>query len=479
MERFEELETVLEQVFGPYDLTPETVEAIRMLLDNRYEGLVVVDVDGRVVYMNRENERYLGLPRGGAKGRHVTELIPSSRLHVVSETGTVEVAQIQEIQGKLKVVSRVPIRAGDRVIGAVGTIMFRDLDEVHRLTRRIRVLEDRVAEYEKKLRTLPHRNRYTFEQILGRGRKLLAAVDFAKRIARSEADVLILGETGTGKELFAHAIHNASPRADGPFVRLNCAAIPRDLAESELFGYEPGSFSGAGRKGRAGKFEQAHGGTIFLDEIGDLSLEVQAKLLRVLQEKEVERVGSTALKVVDFRLIAASNVDLKDLCDQGKFRLDLYFRLNRMLLQVPPLREHAEDIPLYLRHFLETRFDYQGPEGMEVTEAAQEALVAYAWPGNVRELMNVIERAAWNVTGRHIQPEDLPSAILTATGPPSESSDGSNLLGEAVEEAEKRVIRRVLAMTGNNKNRAARLLGIHRTTLYQKLARYRIQAAEE
>jgi len=474
MPSFERLTTVLREVFGPYDLTEETEEALRTLLDNRYEGLIVVDRDGHVVYMNRENERFLGLPRGGAKGRPITELIPTSRLQVVCQTGRAEVGHLQEIQGKTKVVARIPIQKDGRVIGAMGSIMFRDLSEVSKLTRMVRMLEDRVAAYEKKLRAMPQQNRYTFEHILGTGQRLVEAVELARKVALSDTDVLLIGETGTGKELFAHAIHNTSPRAEGPFVRLNCAAIPRELAESELFGYEPGSFSGADRKGRVGKFEQAHGGTIFLDEIGSLPLDMQAKLLRVLQEKEVERVGATMIRYVDFRLIAASNVDLKELTEQGKFRLDLYFRLNKMFVRVPPLREHPEDIPLYVRNFLDTRFDYAG--AVEVASEAMDALRCYRWPGNVRELLNVVERVAWNAKGPRIRVEDLPPGLLTdlATDEPA-----ATLLSAAVAEAEKRVIRRVLAMTGNNKSRACKVLGIHRTTLYEKLARYGIDPQED
>ncbi len=462
---------VLEDALGPYEPDEAVEEALRILLDNRYEGLIVVDARGRVVYMNRENERFLGLERGAARGRHITELIPSSRLHVVCRTGRAEVGHLQEIRGKTKVVARIPLRRNGRIVGAMGSIMFRDLEEVGRLVRRVKVLEERLASYRKKLRSGVAPRRYTFEHILGRGRKFLEAVDLAKRIARSDADVLIVGETGTGKELFAHAIHNASRRADGPFVRINCAAIPRDLAESELFGYEPGAFSGADRRGKPGKFEQAHGGTIFLDEIGDLPAEIQAKLLRVLQEKEVERLGGTGPRYVDFRLIAATNEDLRALVDRGRFRADLYFRLARLLLYVPPLRVHPEDIPLYVERFLEERFDFEGSEPKRMSPEALEALRAYPWPGNVRELMNVVERAAWNAPGSVIRPEHLPSHVLSGL-PDAVGTAGSTLLRDAVEEAEKRVIRHVLRITGGNKARAAKLLGLHRATLYQKLAKY-------
>ena len=477
MTDFDRVRAVLEEAFGPYGITEETEEALRTLLDNRYEGLIVVDRQGRVVYMNRENERFLGLPRGGAKGRPIQELVPSSRLHVVSKTGRAEVADLQEIQGKTKVVARIPIRKDGRVIGAMGSIMFRDLEEVSKLTRMVRVLEDRVAAYEKKLRAMPQQNRYTFDHILGCGERLAEAIALARKAARSEADVLLVGETGTGKELFAHAIHNASPRGAGPFVRLNCAAIPRELAESELFGYEPGSFSGADRKGRVGKFEQAHGGTILLDEIGSLPLDIQAKLLRVLQEKEVERVGGTTIRYVDFRLIAASNEDLKELTEQGRFRLDLYFRLNKLFLRVPPLREHPEDIPLYVRHFLDTRFDYAAR--VEVEPPAMRALQAYRWPGNVRELQNVVERVAWNAKGPKIRLEDLPASLITDAVERAAEGALPTLLSEVVADAERRAIGRVLALTGNNKSRACKLLGIHRTTLYEKMARYGIGGGGE
>ncbi len=471
MDYYRELEEVVESAFGTYGLTEQSITALGMLLDNRIEGLIIVDEQGRVVYMNRENERFLGLGRGEAKGRHVTELIPSSRLHIVCKTGEAEIGHIQEISGKIKVSSRVPIRKDGRVIGAMGSIMFRDIKEVDKLTRRLQVLEDRVANYRKKLKAVPYRNRYTFDNILGEGAPIREAVAMAENIATSETDVAINGETGTGKELFAHAIHNASPRGAGPFVRLNCASIPRELAESELFGYEPGSFTGGRREGKLGKFEQAHGGTIFLDEIGDLPLDIQAKLLRVLQEREVERIGATSIRYVDFRLIAASNLDLQKLCTDGKFRVDLYYRLNKMLIAIPPLREHPEDIPLYVRHFLDHTLAFDELRPKEVGPEAMAALQAYSWPGNIRELNNVVERIAWNVKHPLIRLDDLPSFLLKH----QEQGKGDSkpmALRDAVEEAEKAMIRRVLTLTNNNKSRACKLLDIHRTTLYEKLSKY-------
>ncbi|PLX42943.1 MAG: sigma-54-dependent Fis family transcriptional regulator [Deltaproteobacteria bacterium] len=470
MDNFSKLTEILAEAIGPYGLHETTVEAIEHLVDNRYEGLIIVDVNGRVVYMNRENEKFLGLPRGGAKGRHITELIPSSRLHIVCREGKAEVAQIQEVDGVLKVSSRIPIRKDGKVIGAMGSIIFHDVKEVDKLSRRVKVLEDQVAVYQKRLKAVPQRQRYTFENILGVSEAMRRTTSLAKQLSASGADVLISGETGTGKELFAHAIHNDSNRGNGPFVRLNCTTIPRELADSELFGYEPGSFSGAKREGQVGKFEQAHGGTIFLDEIGDLPLEIQGKLLRVLQEREVERIGGSSIRYVDFRLIAASNIDLKELTEQGKFRLDLYFRLSKMLLHIPPLRERPDDIPLYVRHFLDTRFTFEGRQ-REIAPEAMDALTRYSWPGNARELMNVIERVAWNAKGPEISLEDLPAVVLTNQSKPH-SQEAPLSLAETVEAAERDLITRVLTLTGGNKKRAASILGIHRTTLYEKLSKY-------
>jgi len=474
MDHYSELEAVVREAFGPYGFTEQSIAAVGMLLDNRFEGLILVDAEGRVVYMNHENERFLGLARGGAKGRPITDLIPTSRLQVVCKTGKAEVGHVQEIQGRLKVAARIPILKDGRVIGAMGTIMFHDIKEVAQLARRVRVLEDRVADYEKRLKAVPHRQRYTFDHILGQSEAMQATLHLAEQVAAADADVLISGETGTGKELFAHAIHNASERGDGPFIRLNCASIPRELAESELFGYEPGSFSGARREGQVGKFEQAHGGTIFLDEIGDLPLAIQGKLLRVLQEREVERIGGTGIRYVNFRLIAASNLDLKELTERGSFRLDLYFRLSKLLVTVPPLRTRPEDIPLYVQHFLDTHCEFVGERPHQVTPEAMAALQGYPWPGNVRELNNVVERVAWNAKRPEIRLEDLPSFLLTQAAPVP-ADRGSMALRDVVEEAEKALIRRVLTLTGNNKSRACKLLDVHRTTLYEKLARYGIE----
>jgi transcriptional regulator with PAS, ATPase and Fis domain len=283
-----------------------------------------------------------------------------------------------------------------------------------------------------------------------------------------------MGESGTGKELFAHAIHRASDRYRFPLVRLNCSAIPKDLLEAELFGYEPGAFTGAGKKGKPGKFELAHQGSIFLDEISELPSEMQPKLLRILEEKEVERVGGTRVTKCDFRLIVATHENLEESVKKGKFRADLYYRLNVIPLHIPPLRERREDISLIADHFVRilkkdfcTHVTKVSPEVLKIFEN-------YDWPGNVREMSNIIERILYSMDGLEdtIQVEHLPILFQSIRGkaPETHLSTLKNLSNNSEKEAVIRAIR----ITNNNKNKAARILGIHRTALYKKMKKFNI-----
>ncbi|MGH7361086.1 MAG: sigma-54 interaction domain-containing protein, partial [Candidatus Methylomirabilales bacterium] len=301
---------------------------LEMALDNIEFGTIVVDADGIVTFYSRSYERFLGIPRAQVLGRRVSEVIENTRMHIVVQTGEPEIGWKHKIQGQNMVVQRVPIRdEAGKIIGAVGQVMFRDVAEITELAQKLNLLESKLEHYERELEHL-RSSRYTFDHVIGTS----AAIEEAKRLALKAADgnstVLLLGESGVGKELFAHAIHHASPRRSKPFVRVNCSSIPHELMESELFGYEAGAFTGAGRKGKPGKFELANQGSIFLDEVGDMPLEMQSKLLRVLQEKEVERVGGTKMLGVDFRLIAATNADPEELVKTGRLRRDLFYRLN-------------------------------------------------------------------------------------------------------------------------------------------------------
>ncbi len=301
---------------------------------------------------------------------------------------------------------------------------------------------------------------------VGRSEAFRSVLETLKQVAPSEATVLVMGESGTGKELLARAIHNLSDRSKGPLIRVNCAAIPENLFESELFGYEKGAFTGAaGRK--PGRFELADGGTLFLDEVGEMSLAMQVKLLRVLQEGEFERVGGTKTVAVDVRLVAATNRDLERMVAERKFREDLYYRLNVIPLRVPPLRDRYDDVPLLAAHFLRVYAEKNRKGVRGITDDALEALQAYRWPGNVRELENTVERAVVLCKGDHIGVADLPGHMQ-----PEGSGNARKLvfaIGTPLRKMEDLAIRETLRYTGGDKKLAARLLGIAARTIYRKL----------
>ncbi|MBI3457787.1 MAG: sigma-54-dependent Fis family transcriptional regulator [Candidatus Rokubacteria bacterium] len=307
-----------------------------------------------------------------------------------------------------------------------------------------------------------------FEAIVGAHSSMVRIYALIAQVAPTTTTVLIQGETGTGKELIARAIHNQSPRRENPFVAVNLPAIPESLVESELFGHEKGAFTGAYKR-RLGKFELAHGGSIFLDEIGSLRPDVQAKLLRVLQEHEVERLGGTQTIKVDIRLLAASNLDLKQAIAAGAFREDLYYRVNVVSIRLPPLRERLEDIPLLAAHFLRRYSQKFGRAVRDISPDALEMLKTYAWPGNVRELENIIERAVALARGPVIGLQHLPIELAVPDGIPSDPDATSSSLKATLQRIETQLVLRALESTGWNVARAAEQLGVHRNTLRYKL----------
>ncbi len=312
--------------------------------------------------------------------------------------------------------------------------------------------------------------------ILGRSPAMLAMQETIATVAPSEATVLITGESGTGKELVARALHSGSARADKPLVTVNCAALAENLLESELFGHEKGAFTGAERR-REGRFVQANGGTLFLDEIGEMPLPLQAKLLRALQEGEVQRVGSDAPLTVDVRVLAATNRDLREEVARRRFREDLYFRLNVISLEVPPLRERGEDIPVLAAHFLE-RFAGRNRKSLRgFSPQAMDSLLRYSWPGNVRELENAVERAVILCNGDLVTRRELPAAVMEAAPAeePSSAAVQGVLAGLPLDEVERRAIEETLRCAGDNKSEAARQLGITRATLHNKLRKYGLE----
>jgi len=376
------------------------------------------------------------------------------------------------------VVQRIPIKKNGKVIAVYGQVMFKDVKDVAKLAKRLSLLESKVKEYEKELFTL-RSARYTFDSIVGVSSAITSLKKEALKASANSFAVLITGESGTGKELFVHAIHHASPRRIYPLVRINCSAIPKELIESELFGYVKGAFTGANSGGKKGKFELADRGTIFLDEIGDMALEMQPKLLRVLEDKEFSRVGGTSVIRSDFRLIAATNQNLHEMMPEKRFRTDLFYRLNVISINIPPLRERRADIMPLAKHILKKLNEEADLEEALIDSEAERVLNNYDWPGNVRELQNVLERTISSLEGNIIRIDDLPFYLHRRTDEtkgaqrePSYKRQPS--LKDVQGESERKALLRALDSTDNNKKKAAELLGIHRTLLYKKMKKYNI-----
>jgi DNA-binding NtrC family response regulator len=334
--------------------------------------------------------------------------------------------------------------------------------ELHALRRENRELKEELT------------RRYDFGQIIGRSEKMREVFETAKRVAPTRATVLLGGESGVGKGMLARAIHLSSPRRDAPFVKIACSAIPENLMESELFGYEKGAFTGAVRS-HPGKFEQADGGTVFLDEIGDVPASVQVKLLRVLQEREFERLGSTKTVQVDVRIVAATNQDLRAALEQGTFREDLYYRLNVVPINLPPLRERKEDIAYLVDHFLTQFSDDTGGRVQGIAPEALDKLKAYHWPGNVRELENIIQRSMVLAQGEVLGPEDIQLDGAKRAAPSVNGEVGFLPEGMTLDEYEQELIREAMRRADNNKSHAARLLGLTRNALRYRLSQMGIE----
>ena len=447
------------------------IEMYQLIFDSIYNGAIVTDINGRISHFNKPYGEFLGVDPEGQIGRHCTESVDNSRMHIVARTGHPEINQSHRIKGQNMVVQRIPIKKDGEVIAVFGQVMFKDVKDVRKLASELSLLESKVKLYEEELINL-RSTRYTFESIIGTSKSIKALKIEARRAAANHYPVLISGESGTGKELFAQAIHHASPRRVHPFVRINCAAIPKDLLESELFGYEKGAFTGAGADGKPGKFELGRRGTVFLDEVGDLPLEMQPKLLRVIEDKEFERVGGTRIIHSDFRVIAATNQNLEDMLVDNRFRKDLFYRLNVIPLHIPPLRERKNDILPTARHLLKQMAGEANFSEIKIDQDAVGVLKSYAWPGNVRELFNVLERTIPALGGDTIYLENLPFYLHHTRQKFSEPYRSS--LKDVQATTEKEAIRYALQESGHNKARAARMLGIHRTQLYKKMKKFNL-----
>ncbi|SMC93226.1 sigma 54-interacting transcriptional regulator [Sporomusa malonica] len=433
---------------------------IKGVLDSIAEGIIVTDEQNQVVMYNPAAEKIFKIPCEQVIGQAVQTVIPNTRMHNVFETGEPEMAVLQKIHGGNIATNRIPLVFDEKIIGVVST--FEDVTAIQRLEQQIR----------KQMHVKGFVAKNSFEDILTVNSAMQEVKELAALYSTTDSSVLIEGESGTGKELFAQSVHNASRRSAGPFVAVNCAAIPEHLLESELFGYEGGAFTGARKEGKQGLFELAHKGTIFLDEIGEIPQSLQARLLRVLQEKEIMRVGGDKILPVDIRIISATNKDLEKRVSQGEFRDDLYYRLNVFNLKIPPLRERKEDIFLLAKAFLsktDSRINLDGAD-----RAIKNMLLSYDWPGNIRELQNVMERLALLASrplGELRWAEMLHKVMLTPAVDDMTITirvDVGRGLKPAINHVEKTIIGIMMARCEQNQDIVAKKLGIGRTSLWRK-----------
>lgn len=453
----------------------EMKSLLEAIFNATQDAISVVNQEGLGVMINPAYTKITGLSEKDVIGKPATvDIAEGESLHfkVINTGKPVKGALLKVGPARKEVlVNAAPIIVDNELRGSVGVL--HDLSEIRKLTSELKQAKEIIRNLEAK---------YTFDDIIGNNPLMIAAVDKAKKAAETPVTVLLRGESGTGKEIFAHSIHNASERKYRKFIRVNCSAIPESLLESELFGYEEGAFTGAKKGGKKGLFEEASGGTIFLDEVGEISPGIQAKLLRVLQEKELVRVGSSKSIGIDVRIIAATNVDLEAAIDSGRFRVDLYYRLNVFPIKIPPLRARKDDIYDLCLLFIKKFNQQYGRNVQDISPQAVEKLKSFDWPGNVRELENIIGRAIINMKKGDVvirdihlpQFERLAHTRDSVINEEEELPDSIVPLEDVIENVEKKYIMRVMKECGNNKTKAAKQLEISLRSLYYKLERYRI-----
>lgn len=449
----------------------------RKIIDLSADALMVVDKKGNIVYVNESFTEVHEVSEQDVLGRPVTEIIDNTRLNVVARTGVAEHDRLQDIHGHPFVVSRIPIFEEGDCVGAVGIIRFRHMEGIQKLTEKVNDLKNEIEQLRKSNKASVG-TEYTFDRIPGIASATKEAKKSAMLAAPCEATVLLRGESGVGKEVYSQSIHNYSPRCEGPFIHLNCSAIAEHLIESELFGYEEGAFTGARKGGRRGMFELADKGTIFLDEVGDMPMPVQVKLLRVIQEGKICRLGSEKIIDVDVRIIAATNRNLEELIKEGSFRRDLFYRLNVIPIELPSLRESVEDIPILAKRLWGRMARKNGIYHKHLKNSALAALQQHPWPGNVRELQNFLERLMVMVREDDITAEIIESAFQCVESQDQNQTSaavGQLSLSEMVEQTEQKAICCALAVADGNRSAAARQLGITRPLLYKKMAKYGLE----
>lgn len=436
----------------------------KLIFDSLYDGILIIDKEGIVRYINPAYTRITKVEEKNIIGRYLSEVRPGSRLTNVVKNEKMELGAHRKMGEVEYLVNMVPIYEERKVIGGIS--LLNELIDIYKLTEKLNLSKIIIQNLKEHVKTLGN-GKYSFDDIIAVDEKSVEVKDFAKRIALADSNVLITGESGTGKELYASAIHNLSPRKDFPFIPVNCASFEKNLIESELFGYEEGAFTGAKKNGKTGLFQLAQGGTLFLDEIGELEYGLQGKLLRVLQEKSVRKIGGSKEIPIDVRLICATNKNLEKMIQDNTFRRDLYYRIAIMPLSILPLREKKNDIKSIAEKFLlDLSIKYK--KEVKLNENALKVLKEYDWPGNIRELKNIIEFTFNMVEGNEIKAEHLPIAIKKNL----KENDNISPLSEVVKEAEKSYLKKVIEIYGDSvegKKKAAKALEISLATLYNKL----------
>lgn len=457
---------------------PQLYELFYKVLRSLYYA-VLTDDKGNIVLLSKSYQELLGVTDEEYIGKPILDIIPNSEIPIVLETRNEDIGHLFTLKnGKTVVCNRIPIMNNDKLLGVISSATFYNLDEVSILNKQIKELQEENLRYKKQISELTFDHRYSINNIVGNSLPIMSIKETVLRFAKYDLTFLITGETGTGKEVFANAIHGLSNRKDKNFIKINCAAIPKDLLESELFGYEAGAFSGALKGGKKGKFEHANGGTLLLDEIGEMPLSLQSKLLRVLQERELERIGGLKTIKLDVRVICSTNQNIMELVEKGEFRRDLYYRINAVEIHIPPLRDRLEDIPLLSNHFIDRINDKNGLGVTGVSRDVYSMFYNYEWPGNIRELKQVLERAcimagSGQISLGHL--DFLLKRMYQKNERNVEINNKKDSLSNVTSEVEKEKIIRVLVETNGNKSAAVKLLKISRSSLYNKIKKYNIE----
>ncbi|WP_353095588.1 sigma 54-interacting transcriptional regulator [Tissierella praeacuta] len=462
------------------DLSPE----ITKLIIDHLDGVVITDPQGRYVYVNEAwSEMMGGIRLEDIKDKFVRDIIPDTKIDFVLKSKKAITGHVIISKGPSKTEAfstYIPILKDGELVAGFIHVIIRGMKGAVDFSTKVNSMLNQIEYYQEELRKI-RGAKYSIDNIIGNSPEIRKTKDTIINAARSNSTVLIEGETGTGKELVAHSIHDLSMRSSSPFIKVNCAAIPSNLLESEFFGYEEGAFTGAKKGGKEGRFEMANGGSLFFDEINQMPLVLQPKLLRALQEKEIERVGGKESIPIDVRIIVASNVSLEKMVKENKFRSDLFYRLNVIKVVIPPLRKRKEDIPLIADNLLDKLNFQLGMSVPSISDEVKKKLQEYDWPGNIRELQNVVERAmnmSWGevLEWKHFSPYFENKKLRKNHGINNELSihDNELLIKDMKDRLEKETIIQALSKCNNNKTQAANILGISRTLLYKKIEKYSI-----